>query len=176
MANNTWDIIAQNFPPDAIPKLKQAFAKAMAKHDEDTDAVLNDTDFSVAMQGNIGCKLWAINNWSYDLEIKKLIEHYKTDAVAEILPSKAQIAQKLLAIADKAYNIRDKIFALQEYSKIMGFDKEETATQTGSNQSVILVTDNGSNLNWEEKLRKNQYELQANADKVLGLDDEVVKH
>ena len=33
MANNTWDIIAQNFPPDAIPKLKQAFAKAMAKHD-----------------------------------------------------------------------------------------------------------------------------------------------
>lgn len=176
MANNTWDIIAQNFPPEVIPKLKDLFAKTMAKYDEDTSAVLNDAEFSLAMQGHIGCKLWAINNWTFDLEIKKLIDHYKTDGVNEILPSKAQIAQKLLSIADKAYNTRDKILALQEYSKIMGFDKDETAIESNSNQSVILVTDNGSNLSWEEKLRKNQYELQANVDKILGLDDEVVKH
>lgn len=175
MLKNNWDIVSQNFPPEKVTELKRLFALLMAKYDEDTELVLNDTKFRLAMQNHIGCLLYAINNWTFDVEVKNLINYFKTDGVSEILPSKVQIAQEFLAISRKAIGVRDRILALQEYSKLMGYDKDEDFNKNTTTQNVILLADNGSNLNWEEKLRTNQFELQDKADKILGLDDEV-KH
>ena len=176
MTINNWDLVAQFFPPEKIPELRELFARLMAKYDENTNHVLNDPEFDFAMNGNISCKLYAINTWQFDLEIKNRIAYYKNDGLDKILPNKMQVAQMYLTIAQKSLNPRDKILALAEYGKIMGFNDEETV-QTGSTQNVILVTDNGSNMSWEEKLARNQFELQEKADKVLGLDeDEAVKH
>lgn len=175
MVKNNWDIVAQNFPPEKVIELKKLFAKLMAKYNEETDYILNDPNFRYEMQNHIGCILYAINNWVFDVEVKQLIEQFKTDRVAEILPDKMQVARELWAISRKAHGVRDKILALQEYSKLMGYDIEEDTNKNTATQNVILLTDNGSNLNWEEKLRNNQVELQDKADRILGLDDEV-KH
>lgn len=175
MVKNNWDIVAQNFPPEKVIELKRLFAKLMVKHNEETDYIINDPNFRYEMQNHIGCILYAVNHWVFDVEVKQLIEQYKTDRVNEILPDKMQVARELWVISRKAIGVRDKILALQEYSKLMGYDTEEDVNKNVATQNVILLTDNGSNLNWEEKLRNNQVELQEKADKILGLDDEV-KH
>lgn len=75
-------------------------------------------------------------------------------------------------LAKRAIGTRDKILALEAYSKIMGFDRDDIQRQTGATQNVILVTDNGTDMSWEEKLATNQLTLQKKADSVLGLDDD----
>lgn len=175
MANNWDNLIEKYFPADEIPKLKELFAKLMAKYDYDTDMVLNDAEFYKAFNGDVGCRMWAINNWSFDPDIKLRIEYYLDQGANEILPSKARIARMILDISQKCHNPRDKLNALKEYVELMGFNKEEQTVNAGATQNVILVTDNGSDMTWEEKLRKNQYDIQKRADEVLGLDDET-KH
>lgn len=176
MAVNNWDIIAQFFSPEEIKGLKDLFARLMVKYHENTDSILQDKEFVYQVR-DVACRLYIINEWRFDKEVEQRILHYQSEGLETILPNKMQVAGMYMELAKRSIGTRDKILALEAYSKIMGFDRDDNQRQTGATQNVILVTDNGTDMSWEEKLASNQLTLQKKADSVLGLDnDEDFKH
>lgn len=175
MSSNWDNFIERYFSEEEISNLKEVFARIMAKYNSNADYVLNDPEYNYAFKGHTACMLLAINNWKFDPEIKLRIEYYLDEGANEILPSKNKIAQMYLDIANKAINPKDKLMALDRYAELMGYTDDDKVSENQSTTGVMLITDNGSTLSWEEKLKQNQYELQKKADEMLGLNNDV-KH
>lgn len=175
MTANNWDIVRKMFHPDKVVQLKELFAKLMAKYNEDTDLVLNDFEFVQAMQGSIACRLYAINNWTFDHEVKNLINQYKTKKLDEILPSELEVAQMYYDLYKKSMSPKDKILALDKYREARGFSKSTDSQQTTATQNVLLLRDNGSEMEWNEKLSANQVNLIQKAQELLDKHNET-KH
>lgn len=171
MTTNNWDIVAQFYSPDEIVELKDLFARLMVKYHENADGILQDKEFIYRVR-DVACRLYIINEWRFDVDVEKRILHYQSEGLDTILPNKMQVAGMYMDLAKRAIGTRDKILALEAYSKIMGFDQDDNQRQSGATQNVILVTDNGTDMSWEEKLASNQLTLQKKADSVLGLDDD----
>lgn len=170
MGNWKTDYIAVKFNPDEVKVMREQYAKLLAKHNRDSDKAFIDPQMDIMVKFDISAKLYIKNNWVFDPEIIERVEHYLTNAISEILPTKDQVAQRIIAIANRAYDADDELKALKEYSAIMGFNKEQQET-VGTVQNVILVTDNGDNLTWEEKMKMQQHNLKETAERLLSEQD-----
>ena len=166
MGNWKSDYIAVRFDPELIPAMKKEYAKLLAVHKRDSDKAFLDPQMDIIFKFDISAKLYAKNNWVFDDEVVKLTEHYLNDGLADVLPTKQKVAQMLWDIAMDSHNTRDRILALKEYGEIMGFGENSEQTERAI-QNVILLTDNGDNLTWEEKMRMQQHALKEQAEKLL---------
>lgn len=166
MGNWKSDYIAVRFDPELIPAMKKEYAKLLAVHKRDSDKAFVDPQMDIIFKFDVSAKLYAKNNWVFDDEVVKLTEHYLNDGLADVLPTKQKVAQMLWDIAMDSHNIRDRILALKEYGEIMGFCENSEQTERAI-QNVILLTDNGDNLTWEEKMRMQQHALKEQAEKLL---------
>lgn len=167
MGNWKTDYIAVKFDPVEIPQMKKGYAKLLAIHNRDSEKAFVDPQMDIIFKFDISAKLYAKNNWVFDDEVKKLVEYYLDGGIADILPTKEKVAKMLFNIAQDTYTTKDKILALKEYADLMGFSSKDKEQQSGNVQNVILLTDNGDNLTWEEKMRKQQFELKEQAEKML---------
>ena len=166
MGNWKSDYIAVRFSPDEIPAMKKQYAKLLARWQRDSDKAFTDPQMDIIFKFDVGAKLYAKNNWIFDEEVISFVEHYLNDGLIDVLPSKEKIAQMLLDVAHNTHNAREKILALKEYSEIMGFSNSSEQTESAV-QNVILLTDNGSELTWEEKMRQQQHNLKEQAESLL---------
>ena len=166
MGNWKSDYIAVRFSPDEIPVMKRDYAKLLVKWKRDGDKAFVDPQMDIIFKFDISAKLYAKNNWIFDEEVIQLTEHYLNDGLADVLPTREKIAQMMLDIVHDTHNTRDKILALKEYAELMGFNSESNVV-TEAVQNVILLTDNGSELTWEEKMRQQQHNLKEQAESLL---------
>lgn len=166
MGNWKSDYIAVRFSPDEIPAMKKQYAKLLARWQRDSDKAFTDPQMDIIFKFDVSAKLYAKNNWIFDEEVISFVEHYLNDGLIDVLPSKEKIAQMLLDVAHNTHNAREKILALKEYSEIMGFSNSSEQTESAV-QNVILLTDNGSELTWEEKMRQQQHNLKEQAESLL---------
>lgn len=166
MGNWKSDYIAVRFSPDEIPAMKKQYAKLLARWQRDSDKAFTDPQMDIIFKFDVSAKLYAKNNWIFDEEVISFVEHYLNDRLIDVLPSKEKIAQMLLDVAHNTHNAREKILALKEYSEIMGFSNSSEPTESAV-QNVILLTDNGSELTWEEKMRQQQHNLKEQAESLL---------
>ena len=166
MGNWKSDYIAVRFDPELIPAMKREYAKLLAIHKRDSDKAFVDPQMDIIFKFDVSAKLYAKNNWVFDDEVVKLTEHYLNDGLSDVLPTKEKVAQMLWDIAMDSHNTRDRILALKEYGEIMGFG-ENSEQMEKAIQNVILLTDNGDNLTWEEKMRMQQHALKEQAEKLL---------
>lgn len=166
MGNWKSDYIAVRFSPDEIPAMKKQYAKLLARWQRDSDKAFTDPQMDIIFKFDVSAKLYAKNNWIFDEEVIGFVEHYLNDGLIDVLPSKEKVAQMLLDVAHSTHNAREKILALKEYSEIMGFSNSAEPTETAV-QNVILLTDNGSELTWEEKMRQQQHNLKEQAESLL---------
>lgn len=166
MGNWKSDYIAVRFDPELIPAMKKEYAKLLAVHKRDSDKAFVDPQMDIIFKFDVSAKLYAKNNWVFDDEVVKLTEHYLNDGLADVLPTKQKVAQMLWDMAMDSHNTRDRILALKEYAEIMGFAETNEQVEKAV-QNVILLTDNGDNLTWEEKMRMQQHALKEQAEKLL---------
>lgn len=166
MGNWKSDYIAVRFDPELIPAMKKEYAKLLAVHKRDSDKAFVDPQMDIIFKFDVSAKLYAKNNWVFDDEVVKLTEHYLNDGLADVLPTKQKVAQMLWDMAMDSHNTRDRILALKEYAEIMGFAESNEQVEKAV-QNVILLTDNGDNLTWEEKMRMQQHALKEQAEKLL---------
>lgn len=166
MGNWKSDYIAVRFDPELIPAMKKEYAKLLAVHKRDSDKAFVDPQMDIIFKFDVSAKLYAKNNWVFDDEVVKLTEHYLNDGLADVLPTKQKVAQMLWDMAMDSHNTRDRILALKEYAEIMGFAESNEQVETAV-QNVILLTDNGDKLTWEEKMRMQQHALKEQAEKLL---------
>jgi len=166
MGNWKSDYIAVRFDPELIPAMKKEYAKLLAVHKRDSDKAFVDPQMDIIFKFDVSAKLYAKNNWVFDDEVVKLTEHYLNDGLADVLPTKQKVAQMLWDMVMDSHNTRDRILALKEYAEIMGFAETNEQVEKAV-QNVILLTDNGDNLTWEEKMRMQQHALKAKAEKLL---------
>lgn len=166
MGNWKSDYIAVRFSPDEIPAMKKQYGKLLARWQRDSDKAFTDPQMDIIFKFDVSAKLYAKNNWIFDEEVISFVEHYLNDGLIDVLPSKEKIAQMLLDVAHNTHNAREKILALKEYSEIMGFSNSSEQTESAV-QNVILLTDNGSELTWEEKMRQQQHNLKEQAESLL---------
>lgn len=166
MGNWKSDYIVVRFSPDEIPAMKKQYAKLLARWQRDSDKAFTDPQMDIIFKFDVSAKLYAKNNWIFDEEVISFVEHYLNDGLIDVLPSKEKIAQMLLDVAHNTHNAREKILALKEYSEIMGFSNNAEPTESAV-QNVILLTDNGSELTWEEKMRQQQHNLKEQAESLL---------
>lgn len=166
MGNWKSDYIAVRFDPELIPAMKREYAKLLAIHKRDSDKAFIDPQMDIIFKFDVSAKLYAKNNWVFDDEVVKLTEHYLNEGLSDVLPTKEKVAQMLWDIAMDSHNTRDRILALKEYGEIMGFGENSEQTERAI-QNVILLTDNGDNLTWEEKMRMQQHALKEQAEKLL---------
>lgn len=166
MGNWKSDYIAVRFSPDEIPAMKKQYGKLLARWQRDSDKAFTDPQMDIIFKFDVSAKLYAKNNWIFDEEVISFVEHYLNDGLIDVLPSKEKIAQMLLDVAHNTHNTREKILALKEYSEIMGFSNSSEQTESAV-QNVILLTDNGSELTWEEKMRQQQHNLKEQAESLL---------
>lgn len=166
MGNWKSDYISVRFDPEIIPEMKNEYAKLLAIHKRDSDKAFLDPKMDIIFKFDVSAKLYAKNNWVFDEEIIKLTEHYLSTGLSDVLPNKEKVAQMLWDMAMETHNTRDRILALREYADIMGFVKADDDVNS-SVQNVILLTDNGNQLTWEEKMREQQHKLKEQAEKLL---------
>ncbi len=166
MGNWKSDYIAVRFSPDEIPVMKKQYAKLLARWQRDSDKAFVDPQMDIIFKFDVSAKLYAKNNWIFDEEVISFVEYYLNDGLIDVLASKEKIAQMLLDTAYSTHNTRDRILALKEYSEIMGFYNSSEPTESAV-QNVILLTDNGSELTWEEKMRQQQHNLKEQAESLL---------
>lgn len=166
MGNWKSDYIAVRFDPELIPAMKKEYAKLLAVHKRDSDKAFVDPQMDIIFKFDVSAKLYAKNNWVFDDEVVNLTEHYLNDGLADVLPTKQKVAQMLWDMAMDSHNTRDRILALKEYAEIMGFAETNEPVEKAV-QNVILLTDNGDNLTWEEKMRMQQHALKEQAEKLL---------
>lgn len=166
MGNWKSDYIAVRFSLDEIPAMKKQYAKLLARWQRDSDKAFTDPQMDIIFKFDVSAKLYAKNNWIFDEEVISFVEHYLNEGLIDVLPSKEKIAQMLLDVAHSTHNAREKILALKEYSEIMGFSNNAEPTESAV-QNVILLTDNGSELTWEEKMRQQQHNLKEQAESLL---------
>lgn len=166
MGNWKSDYISAKFSPDVIPQMKKDYAKLLATHNRDSDRAFVDPQMDVIFKSDISAKIYAKNNWVFDVEVKQHLEHYLNEGLADVLPTKERVAKMLLEIAESTPVAREKILALKEYSEIMGYAKSEQEV-TGATQNVILISDNGDKLSWEEKALAQQHALKATTEALL---------
>lgn len=166
MGNWKSDYIAVRFDPELIPAMKREYAKLLAIHKRDSDKAFIDLQMDIIFKFDVSAKLYAKNNWVFDDEVVEWTEHYLNEGLSDVLPTKEKVAQMLWDIAMDSHNTRDRILALKEYGEIMGFGENSEQTERAI-QNVILLTDNGDNLTWEEKMRMQQHALKEQAEKLL---------
>ena len=166
MGNWKSDYIAVRFDPELIPAMKREYAKLLAIHKRDSDKAFIDLQMDIIFKFDVSAKLYAKNNWVFDDEVVEWTEHYLNEGLSDVLPTKEKVAQMLWDIAMDSHNTRDRILALKEYGEIMGFGENSAQTERAI-QNVILLTDNGDNLTWEEKMRMQQHALKEQAEKLL---------
>lgn len=166
MGNWKSDYIAVRFDPELIPAMKNEYAKLLAVHKRDSDKAFVDPQMDIIFKFDVSAKLYAKNNWVFDDEVVEWTEHYLNEGLSDVLPTKEKVAQMLWDIAMDSHNTRDRILALKEYGEIMGFGENSEQTERAI-QNVILLTDNGDNLTWEEKMRMQQHALKEQAEKLL---------
>lgn len=165
MSKSNWeDIIGNIYEPEKVSEFKRKFAKLLVKYNDDVDRLFSDRSFLIMFDGNTACHLYAYNNWQYDEEVIKIKGEIIENDLEDILPTKTDIALKILEIADQAYSPSDKLNALKEYIVLQGF-KSETEGNAGGN-NVVIITDKGSNMTWEEQLLKNQQDLQEQGEQI----------
>nr|DAJ39505.1 MAG TPA: Putative terminase, small subunit [Caudoviricetes sp.] len=166
MGNWKSDYIAVKFSPDEISVMKKQYAKLLARWQRDSDNAFTDPQMDIIFKFDVSAKLYAKNNWIFDEEVINFVEHYLNDGLIDVLPNREKIAQMLLDIAHNTHNAREKILALKEYSEIMGFSDSGEQTESAV-QNVILLTDNGDTINWEEKMRNQQHNLRETTENLL---------
>lgn len=166
MGNWKSNYIAVKFSPDEIPVMKKQYAKLLARWQRDSDKAFTDPQMDIIFKFDISAKLYAKNNWILDEEVLRAVEHYLNEGLVDVLPNREKVAQMLLDVANSTHNAREKILALKEYSEIMGFSDNGEQKETAM-QNVILLTDNGDTINWEEKMRKQQHNLKEQAENML---------
>lgn len=166
MGNWKTDYICSKFSPDVIPEMKKQYGKLLAKCNRDSDRAFVDPEMDIIFQYDVSAKIYAKANWIFDPEVKQYMEYYLTKGLVDVLPTKEEIAKKLLEIANNTPVAREKILAIKEYIDIMGFGNNKEQ-QVGSMQNVILVSDNGDKLTWEEKALAQQYNLKEKTEKLL---------
>lgn len=166
MGNWKSDYIATKFSPDEIIAMKREYAKLLAKYKRDSERAFTDAQMDIIFKFDVSAKLYAKNNWIFDEEVVKLTEHYLNDGLVDVLPTREKVAQMMLDIVHDTHNTRDKILALKEYAELMGFSSGSEVVESAV-QNVILLTDNGSELTWEEKMRQQQHNLKEQAENLL---------
>lgn len=170
MGNWKSDYISAKFSPELIPEMKKQYAKLLAQHNRDSDKAFVDPQMDCIFQYDVSAKLYAKTNWVYDNDVKTQLEHYMTAGLGDVLPTKEQIAKRLLDIANSTPVAREQILALREYTEIMGFVKGEHE-QSSATHNVILITDNGDKSTWEEKALAQQHNLKVTTEELLKTND-----
>ena len=166
MGNWKTDYIAVRFNPDVIPQMKKDYAKLLAQYKRDSDRAFTDPQMDIIFQFDVSAKLYAKNNWIFDKDVLTHVQHFLNEGLSDVLPTKEKVAQMLWDLANDTHNTRDRILALKEYCEVMGYGSSEEEVEHAV-QNVILLTDNGSELTWAEKMRQQQHNLKVQAEELL---------
>lgn len=135
------------FSPSDVKTMKEEFAKLFVKQGRNKDSFVLDPKLDLIFKFDISAKLYAINNWFFENDVKELIELYKEEKVDEILPTNKQIAYEMLNLIKMTGDVELKLKIYKEYVSLFGENDN-----TDSFENVVLFEDNGSNLSWEDKL------------------------
>jgi hypothetical protein len=136
---------------------KKLYAVALVK--SQGDAYLA----ALALFGNdIPRALSISREWPNDPVVQAALAEEEDNPVH--LPDKLKVAWRLWELANaKAVEAKDQIKALDQYAELMEFKPKAGTTINNNtlvdNRSVMVVTDHGTNEEWEAKLRRQQAAL-----------------
>lgn len=133
--------MSQGSDPDLA--LKDAFALAWLKTPSDPFKAA----ISVFGPIDVGKALRAADEWVKD----EYVINRKAQLVAEsgqeaFLPTKAELALKVMSVADESRFADDKIKALRLYAEIMGHIEKPDNKSKGNGQANLVITDQDANL------------------------------
>lgn len=177
MSVNNWDIVSRKYSSEQVELLKKEYAKLIVKFNGDYESVFTSHEFDVLFKSDMGCKLYVNNNWINDIEIKKYIDFYRAQGLEELLPTKAQIAFRLINSANKARNVRDEALLIRNYCELMGYlDNQTEVKSSATSQNIVLINHESSETTWEEALLKQQTSLMQDTQIILDSQHEQIKH
>lgn len=140
---------------------KRAFAELMLRH---PGAFRRNAQTVAALGGIVDAVVVATIEtvWPLDREVLQYRDELLEAAGGEdeFLPTKAQVALALWAIAEAPGDPETKIKALKEYSALRGFvEKPGAGVAIAIVNKVMSIRDHGDDEAWEKRLKANQVKL-----------------
>lgn len=144
---------------------KEAYARALLRQPDDAyKAAL------AVFPGDIPKALHVSKTWPQDEDVQAFAQAaLDEDGEDEFLPSKAQLARDVYDLAkhEKWVDPKDRIAAYKLYADLRGFIEKPGTTVNNNTlvdrRSVMVVTDHGTDEEWEAKLRAQQAALTHDA-------------
>lgn len=145
----------------SIDEQKKAFAIALLSDPKDP--------FKCAQQifgPDVGMALRVYGSWPLDPDViqyqELYLEEFGDDAA---LPTKTKLARDVYDIAEEAFDPETRLKALKLYGDVRGFIEKPgmgAVTNIQQNTKVIIMTDHGTDKEWEAKLLTQQAKLTDN--------------
>lgn len=106
--------------------------------------------------------LWAASHWVHDPEVKEAQRKARETLVLNDNPGKAEAARDVWNRIQSCYDPEVYVKLMKLYADIMGYiekPKDGTTVNVNTQNRIMVVKDHGSNDQWEEKLKQQQYDL-----------------
>lgn len=143
--------------------LKLDFAKNMVRHANDPFKA------AFATTPNAGLALQIAKAWEKDEIVIAEMEKLLSTGDTSFLPTKENQARDIYSLAtSETVAVEDRLKAHRLYAEIRGFIEKPTAGATTNilNQGVMIVKDQGSDADWQEKATAHQRTLIGHATTV----------
>jgi hypothetical protein len=151
-------------PADELDAKKREFARHLIRRPNEP---FKAAAYIYPDKVNVGNRLIVAHDWPDDpiviMEMDRLI--WDNEDVAKIMPTKNQIAFEVYSVGMRSNDDEAKIKAFKLYCDINGHTSNNTINiqnnnkTVGTQNSVMLIKDHGSNDTWEDKLLIQQHRL-----------------
>ena len=143
--------------PAEVSAQKRAFAAAFVRHKNPLRAANEVAPGNFPLANSISVA------WPHDPEVQAFIDAIRADVPDELdlLADKADVARRLLEIADSAPDAKDKIAAYKAYAELRGFTKPDKNPPKNDAPKVMAYRDFGTDDDWEARTEAQQAELAA---------------
>jgi hypothetical protein len=150
-------------PQDELDAKKREFAKHLIRRPNEP---FKAAAYIYPDQANIGNRLIVAHDWPNDPIVIMEMDRLLMDDTVSIMPTKNQIAFEVYSVGMKSSDDEVKIKALKLYCDINGHTSTNNTINiqnnnktVGTQNSVMLIKDHGTNENWEDRLLEQQHKL-----------------
>lgn len=158
------NVMETKFTPDEIKDLKKRFAELITKYKQNREEVFASDEFKAMLKYDTPCMLYVSTNWYNDDDVINVLSKLPDD---NRILSKADILDKLMSLHDRTLDDSLKYKCLTSYAEIAGHTAKAKDIDERAVSNVILVNDNGTTQQWEDKLSQQQQQLQERGRKLL---------
>lgn len=152
-----WQVPARAEQVQDDPELKARFAELLLRWPGEAFKVAcmivgNDTQRAMDIAAR----------WPLDMDVLELQAALIAEQGDEaFLPTKAELARRVFNVGDTATDVKDKLAAFKLYAEIRSFivKAEVVNNNVINNNRVMVMTDFGSDEQWETKAVKQQSKL-----------------